>query len=211
MNKKNGHVAIKNSLLGRISLTLSLLISLCFAQMAFAAAKSPIHEVQGTLDAILVFLRDKEMDGAVKEERIRALISERFDFHTMSRRTLATNWRKASDPERADFIENFSELLAATYLGRIEAYTDERVEYVGEKVKGKRAIVNTLIIAKTADIPIRYKMIKRDDEWFVYDVVIEEVSLIQNYRNSYREIVKREGFSGLLAKMKQKIAELKNS
>jgi len=126
----------------------------------------------------------------------------------MSQRTLATNWKKATKQEKEKFIDLFSQLIENTYIGKIEAYTNEKVEYPGEKVKGNKALVETLIIAASADIPVDYKLYKKGDTWWVYDVIIEGVSLISNYRSSYQEIVKKEGFDGLLAKMQEKIDEL---
>ncbi|NOR40167.1 MAG: ABC transporter substrate-binding protein, partial [Gammaproteobacteria bacterium] len=108
-----------------------------------------------------------------------------------------------------EFVKLFSQLIENTYIGRIEAYTDEKVDYPGEKVKGKKAVVETLILTASADIPINYKVYqKKNGEWWVYDVIIEGISLISNYRSSYQEIVKKEGFDGLIAKMKAKIKEL---
>ncbi|MDH3830781.1 MAG: ABC transporter substrate-binding protein, partial [Gammaproteobacteria bacterium] len=83
-------------------------------------------------------------------------------------------------------------------------------DYPGEKVKGKKAVVETLILTASADIPVNYKVYKKNDKWWVYDVIIEGISLISNYRSSYQEIVKKEGFDGLIAKMKAKIKELEN-
>ncbi|HFD92172.1 MAG TPA: ABC transporter substrate-binding protein, partial [Gammaproteobacteria bacterium] len=95
--------------------------------------------------------------------------------------------------------------------GRIEAYTDERVEVLGARVKGSRAEVSTIIVSGDVDIPIRYKMRLKGGKWLIYDVVIEEVSLIRNYRSSYRDIVKKEGIDGLLTRMDEKLARLNAS
>ena len=138
------------------------------------------------------------------------MIAERFDFRAMSQRTVATNWRKASKEEQQQFVELFSQLIQNTYIGRVEAYTDEGVTYPGEKVTNNRAVVDTLIITSSAEIPVTYKLYLKDDRWLVYDVNIEGVSLISNYRNSYHEIVKRDGFAGLLGQMEEKIKELAN-
>ncbi len=128
----------------------------------------------------------------------------------MSQRTLATNWKKASKEQKKEFVQLFSQLIENTYIGRVEAYTDEKVDYPGEKVKGKKAVVETLILTKSADIPVNYKVYRKKGEWWVYDVIIEGISLISNYRSSYQEIVKKEGVDGLLAKMKVKVKELES-
>lgn len=175
-----------------------------------SAETSPIQTVQESVDAILALLRDETLEEADLRAKIRAYIKTRFDFEAMSQSTLATNWKKATEEERQQFVNLFSQLIENTYIGKVEAYTNEKVEYPGEKVKGKKAIVETLIIAASADIPVDYKLYRKDDAWWVYDVIIEGVSLISNYRSSYQEIVKKEGFDGLLAKMQEKIDELKS-
>ena len=96
-------------------------------------------------------------------------------------------------------------------MGKIEAYTDERVEYLKEKMKKKSAVVDTHIVTKSVNIPISYKVLRSGDDWLVYDVVVEEVSLISNYRSTYAEIFKKEGMSGLLAKMEETVERQKSA
>lgn len=190
---------------------LMLVVSITMATATIVSAEtSPTEAIRGSVETILDILRDKGLDQDTRREKIRTAINTRFDFRAMSQRTLATNWKKVSDEERQQFIELFSQLIESTYIGRIEAYTDEKVDYPGEKVKGKKAVVETLILTDTADIPVNYKVYLKDGKWWVYDVVIEGISLISNYRSSYQEIVKKEGFDGLIAKMKAKIKELES-
>ena len=173
------------------------------------AAPTPKEQVKMTVNAVLELLKDKSLDRQTKRSKIRDVINERFDYRAMSQRTLATQWKKASDEEKERFVDLFSKLLEWTYVGRIEAYTNETVEFDKEIIKDHRAQVNTFIVTASADIPVNYRLLKKDNDWYVYDVIIEEVSLIRNYRSSYRSIVKNEGISGLLSKMEQKIKELK--
>jgi len=172
------------------------------------AIDNATESVRMSVDSIIGILKDTGLDQPSKREKIRVVIAERFDFRAMSQRTLATNWRKASKEEQQQFIELFSQLIQNTYIGRVEAYTNEEVKYPGEKITKDRAVVDTLIITSSAEIPVTYKLYLKDDRWLVYDVNIEGVSLISNYRNSYQEIVKREGFAGLLAKMEEKVKEI---
>jgi phospholipid transport system substrate-binding protein len=173
-----------------------------------ATASSPTEQVKTTVNTVLDLLRDKSLDRETRRSKIRDVINERFDYRAMSRRTLATQWKKASDEEKERFVDLFSKLLEWTYVGRIEAYTNETVEFDKEIIKDHRAQVNTFIVTASADIPVNYRLLKKDNDWYVYDVIIEEVSLIRNYRSTYRSIVKNEGISGLLSKMEQKIKEL---
>ncbi len=175
------------------------------------AATTPLNEVRETVDTILQTLKKQDLKKELKREKIATLIKKRFDFHVMSRQVLATNWKHATKEEREKFVTLFMDLLKNTYMERIEAYNNEKIKYVKEKVRGKRALVDTLVVTKSVEIPIRYKLFLRKGEWFVYDVVIEKVSLIRNYRSSYKEIVKKEGISGLLKKMEDKIHDMNAS
>jgi len=196
-------------MLKNMLMTLALGTLLAFPVQG-SAESSPTQTVHESVDAILALLRDHSLSQEDRRTKIRAHIKTRFDFEAMSQRTLATNWKKATEKERQQFIDLFSQLIENTYIGKIEAYTDEKVEYPGEKVKGSKAIVETLIISASADIPVDYRLYKKGDAWWVYDVVIEGVSLVSNYRSSYQEIVKNEGFDGLLAKMQEKVDELRS-
>jgi phospholipid transport system substrate-binding protein len=197
-------------MLKRYSMPILFGLMLTLASNAFAAS-SATESVRTSVDAILGILKDAGLDKPAKRDKIRGVIAERFDFRAMSQRTLATNWRKASKEEQQQFIELFSELIQNTYIGRVEAYTNEEVKYPGEKVTDDRAVVDTLIVTSSKEIPVTYRLYLKGDRWLVYDVNIEGVSLISNYRNSYQEIVKREGFTGLLAKMEEKVKELANA
>ena len=172
------------------------------------ADTSALDAVRTSVEAILEAVKNKELDKAARREQMRAAIKDRFDFRAMSQRTLATNWKKATDQEQQQFVELFSQLIENSYVDKIESYTNERVEYPGTKVSGRKAVVDTLIITASADIPVNYKLYQKGNEWLVYDVIIEGVSLISNYRSSYQEIVKKEGIPGLLVKMQDKIDEL---
>ncbi len=192
-------------------LSLIIMLSAVMAMPGLASADpAPIESVRIAVNAILDILKNQELDKAVKRDRMREVIDARFDFRAMSQSTLATNWKKASKDEQQQFVKLFGKLIQNTYIGQVEAYTNEEVTYPSEKIKGKRAVVDTLIITSTAEIPVNYKLYLKKNQWRVYDVIIEGVSLISNYRSTYQEIVKKEGFSGLLARMEAKIDEISN-
>jgi len=172
-----------------------------------APAGSPTGQMKATVDEMMAILRNST-EWEQKEPVLRDLISKRFYYRAMAQRTLATNWKKASDAQKKEFIDLFSELLLFTYLDRIKAYTDEKVEFKREKLKKKTAVVYTEIITSTVNIPINYKLLLSGDKWLVYDVIIEEVSLVSNYRSTYKEIAKKDGIDGLLKKMSDKNKEL---
>jgi len=126
----------------------------------------------------------------------------------MAQRTLATNWRKASPAQRDAFVDRFTKLLEETYLARIDTYHDETVLYDAERIQRDRALVKTHIHTASVDIPIDYRLHQVEGQWRVYDVVIEAVSLIRNYRTTFREIAHKRGIDGLLKEMDAKIHEL---
>ena len=194
-------------MLKRFSMPILFGFMMTLASMAFAAGNAT-ESVRTSVDAIIGILKDAGLDKPAKRDKIRLVIAERFDFHAMSQRTLATNWKKASKEEQQQFTKLFAELIQNTYIGRVEAYTNEEVQYPGEKVTRNRAEVDTLIVTSSKEIPVTYKLYLKDGRWLVYDVYIEGVSLISNYRNSYQEIVKRDGFAGLLSQMEEKVKEL---
>jgi len=195
-------------MLKRLFLILAFGITLAAANIA-SADISPTDSIRGSVDGILTLLQNKQLDKVTRRKEMRKVINERFDFRAMSQSTLATNWKKASEDQQQEFVTLFSQLIENTYIGRVEAYTDEKVDYPGEKIQGKKAVVETLILTDSADIPINYKVYqKKNGEWWVYDVIIEGISLISNYRSSYKDIVSKEGLDGLLAKMRDKIKEL---
>ena len=182
-------------------------LSLAFAAAA-PAETSALDAVRTSVEAILDILKNGSMNKAAKRSAMQLEIGKRFDFKTMSRHTLATNWKTASTEERQKFTALFRQLIQSSYAGKLEAYTNETVEYPAEKTRDNKALVETLIKTASADIPVNYKLYQKDDEWLVYDIVIEGVSLVSNYRSSYQTIVKKEGLDGLMLKMEEKLKEL---
>ena len=193
----------------QLSLTLVLGFLLALPNPV-TAETSPTETIRTSVNEILDLLKNQQLDKVTRRDRMRAVIDARFDFRAMSQRTLAINWKKATSEEQQQFVELFTQLIQDSYVGKIEAYTNETVEYPTEKLKGRKAEVETLIITSSKEIPITYRVYEKGGEWYVYDVIIEGVSLISNYRSSYLEIVNKEGFAGLLTRMEEKIRELEN-
>lgn len=185
------------------------LSAVMFFASAGAWADTPKDQLKITIDTILQTLLDQSLSRDAKREKITGVISARFNYEGMSQRTLAVNWKKSSAEQRKRFVDLFSQLLQESYLGRIEAYTNEKVEFATEKVKDDRAIVDTFIVTASVEIPISYKLEKVGDQWMVYDVVIEEVSLVRSYSSAYKDIVMKSGMDGLLSDMEVKLAELR--
>jgi phospholipid transport system substrate-binding protein len=194
-------------MLKRLLLLLVTGFTLGFSASSFAQ-NSPTDDIRASVDTIIAILNDGQLDRAGKRSKISEVVYKRFDFRAMSQRTLATNWRKTTDAEKDKFVDLFSKLIENSYIGKLDSYTNEKVDYTGEKLDGRKAVVETLIITTSADIPVDYRVYQKGGQWLIYDVIIEGVSLISNYRSSYQEIMKNEGFEGLLTKMQAKIDEL---
>ncbi len=196
----NPCVSARTSYIRGLLAALLLLPVLCFAS-------TPTEHLRTTIDQVLTVLHETGTDSATKREKIRALINERFDYRAMSQSALARNWKKASTDEQQHFVALFTRMMQNTYLVMVEAYNDQAVEYSGETIrKQKYAQVKTIIVDAGKRIPVDYKLRLKDGEWLVYDVVIESVSMISNYRSSYQQIVKRDGMTGLIAKLETRLA-----
>ncbi|MFQ5959854.1 MAG: phospholipid-binding protein MlaC [Candidatus Methylomirabilales bacterium] len=180
------------------------LSSLCFAQ------DGPTAQVKATVDKVLDILKDPALKGpeaeAARTKQLRDAIFARFDFSEMAKRSLGIHWRKRTPKERKEFVAVFSDLLELSYRKKIERYTDEEILYTKEKVKGKFGVVNTQILneRENVDIPIDYKVIHTDGEWKVYDVVIDGISLVSNYRSQFNRIIQRSSYKDLVKKMRVK-------
>jgi len=172
---------------------------------------SPVQDqLKTTIDGVIGILRDQSFQGdAKREERkesLRRIIHERFSYAKMSQLSLARHWKKRSDEEKKVFIEMFGQLLEETYVSKIDDYTDEEVVYVKEFVRGKKAQVYTKIITDTVEIPIDYRMYKtKKGKWMVYDLVIEGVSLVGNYRSQFDQILRKESYEKLVEHLKEKL------
>lgn len=187
----------------------ALMLCLAFASTpASAQDGAPTAAVRSVVDAILGILRSPDFDFAAARPAIRSEIQRAFDDTAMAQSVLSTNWRQASKEQQDEFKQLLSQTIESTYIGRIRAYTNETVEYRGEEINDKRATVDTVIKAQGGDIPLVYKLRQRNDGWFVYDVEIENVSMVSTYRETYRSVVRRSGMDGLLQQMRDKIAEL---
>lgn len=175
-----------------------------------ANESDPLPVVKKTVDNILQILEDPRYAGkdkkAEREELIFSVVKDRFDFHEMSERTLASNWNRISAQQQETFTDLFSKLLQKTYVNKIEQYSGEKIIYGAHEVRGRKAVVESKIIRKGIETPLVYRLKNDSGTWRVYDVLVEGVSLVSNYRSQFAEIIEREKFSGLLERMKEKIS-----
>ena len=154
----------------------------------------PFDTVKGHVNEVLRVLRDPALQGEAneeaKQEQIEAIADEMFDYVALSRLTLSRNWKKFNSDQKKEFVQLYRSILEKAYMDRILAYTDEKVTFGKETMLSeKKAEVQTHIITKSVEIPIFYRVYLKDGKWKVYDVIIEGISLVKNYRTQFRDIL----------------------
>jgi phospholipid transport system substrate-binding protein len=180
-----------------------------FAIPSFALP-APQARVEEMVDTVLGILQQPEMGKDERRAAVSRKVQEYLNVESISRRTLGTYWDGATEEQRQQFSTLFIRILEGTYLNRMDGYSDGKVKYLKQRVKGNKAIVDTLVISKELEIPVQYKMIYKDGNWQIFDLVLEGISLVRNYRSSYGEIIRRSGYDGLLALMDKKVQEMES-
>ena len=174
-----------------------------------AAALTPTETVKSRVDEALQSLSRTANPPAEASERRRADIRRAadtlFDFPDMSRRALGRHWTDRAPAEREEFTRLFTDLIARTYIGKIDRYAGESIAYVGERVDGEEASVRSQVVtAKGSQIPVEYRMHRANDAWSAYDVLIENVSLVGTYRSQFDRVINAESFANLLRRLREK-------
>lgn len=178
-----------------------------YVAVAAPVTASPKAEMQKTIDDIIAIAEAHQGDAqkGVRRDKLRTLINPKFNFAEMAKRSLGPNWNEITPEEQKDFTAVFSELLARTYLSKIETVKPGMVKVESEQIESPRAVVKTTVTSKGDTFPIDYKMSIHDNTWQVYDVVIENIGLVANYRNEFSGVIRKEKFDGLIAKLRKKI------
>lgn len=167
-------------------------------------------QVKGTVDHVINILTDPALksEQKTKERRakLRKTVLERFDFSEMSKRSMGRYWNERTPEERTDFVRLFTDLLERAYIDRVEGYTGEQIFYLEETADGNYSEVRTKIVTKrNQEIPISYRLQRADSKWEVYDIVIEGVSLVNNYRTQFSKIIRTSSYQDLVKKMQAKV------
>ena len=172
-------------------------------------AAEPTEAIKQTTDKILSIITDPAFKPSSKtaerEKLIRQAVDERFDWDEMARRSLATHWAKRTPEERKEFVPLFADLLERTYMKKVEDYSGEKVLYERETKDGDYATVRIKIVTKkNKDIPVEYRLKKERNDWLIYDVSIEGVSLVNNYRTQFNSIITQSSYENLIKRLKEK-------
>lgn len=172
------------------------------------AGSGPMEQLRPTLTKLTQVLADPELKGdnnkVARRTRIMSSIKEGFDFREMSRRILGSTWNSVTPAEQDYFTELMTKLLENVYVGKLETYSGQTIGYVSERVKGDRAQVSTLIEDNNIQIPVHYIMTLDQGRWMVYDINIEGVSLVRNYMEQFKSILRTQKFEGLIQVIEEK-------
>lgn len=193
---------------------MALMATLTMFTPASAEPADPMATIKGPIDGIIVILNDPQykMKDArdVQRDRIWETVKPMFDFREISMRAVARNWRSFSNEEKTQFTNVFATFLGNTYIDKIQGeYHNEKIVYQGQQIKAEKyAEVKTQLIRETVETPVNYRMIKRQDgSWKVYDIIVEGVSLVKNYRTQFANILKKETPAQLIQRLKDKLIE----
>jgi len=190
-----------------MNMTAALLV--CLAAATAAQAITPTETVKARVDEALQGLSQTAGTTPESAERrrveIRRVADSLFDFTEMSRRALGRHWTDRTTAERDEFVRLFTDLIARSYIGKIDRYAGEAVTYTGEHVDGDEASVRSQVVtAKGSQIPLEYRLHRVNDSWSAYDVLIENVSLVGTYRSQFDRVIKAESFADLLRRLREK-------
>lgn len=198
-----------------LALILSLAVGLDWLagpSHTWALAAGPMDAVKSSIDDALRILADKDLKGQDKakerRQKLEAVVAARFSYEEMSRRALGAQWTKLSEAEREEFVELFRSLLITSYADRVESYTGEPINYLGERVEKEYGEVRTKVLLGQAEVPFDYRLINRAGDWRVYDIVIDGISLVSNYRGQFSKILKNGSYQDLVEQLRKKSDKL---
>ncbi len=194
-------------------IALFLTLNLALAVSA-ARAESPMDAVKSVVDKVISILQDPALKapGMKKQRRdlIKQTVDRRFDYEEMAKRSLGAPWRTLSAGQRQEFVGLFGELLEASYSGKVMNYQGQKVQYLRQIMEGSDyAEVKTVILGHNDRIPINYRLMNTGQGWMVYDVEIEGVSLVSNFRSQFRRVIQESSYNGLVQRLRNRINELK--
>ena len=175
-----------------------------------ALAGVPTDQLKSSIDQVIKILEDPALksDEPKRRAALREVASKTFDFGEAARRSLGRHWQNLGDKDRQEFTALFTDLLERGYVSRIEEYSGEKIAYTGDTADGDVATVKTKFTTKKgADIPVDYRMLKKGDRWLVYDVSVEGLSLVSNYRGQFNKIIETSSYGDLVKRMKARSEE----
>jgi len=194
----------------KIKLMALLLAVFLLALPDTGQAAVPDLVVSQTVNEVIRILSDSSLKGEAKKaerrEHIRAAISKGFNFKAMAKRSMGKYWKERTPQEREEFTGLFRSLIEISYISKIEGFTNEKILYEKARTKKNISVVKTkIVLSKGTEVPINYRLMKRADRWYIYDIVIEGVSLVRNYRTQFSSVLRKKSYSTLVEQLKAKI------
>jgi phospholipid transport system substrate-binding protein len=174
-----------------------------------AIAATPKEEIQSAIEKVIAILKDPKLKSESKKqerlEQLRQVIFPKFDFSEMAKRSLGANWQRRSPEEQREFAKLFTQMVEGAYIENLDSYSGEKVTVTGEKQDQGFAQVSSKIVANNGEeYSVDYKLYQSGNDWKVYDVVIENVSIVNNYRSQFNRVIARSSFEDLMRRMKDK-------
>lgn len=184
-------------------LALTVVITLSLGGYAWAGA--PTEQLRAYTDEVMKTLENPTLTAAARLEAVRAVADQAFDVTETAKRALGLHWQQRTSTEQAEFVHLFRDLLERGYLSRIGEYGGEQIKYVSEQIDGDHAIVRALIVTKKGtQVPVESRLLQKADRWLIYDVLVENVSLIANYRSQFDRIIRTTSYEELVRRLKSR-------
>ncbi|MGD0970819.1 MAG: ABC transporter substrate-binding protein [Desulfobaccales bacterium] len=194
--------------------TFALLALISLLTLAAPAAAEPQQVVKEVIDQVLSILNNPAYAGPAQEQQrhrlTKQLVDQHFDYREMAKRSLGAPWNNLSNAQRDDFVSLFAELLEYSYAGKIERYVQHlRIEYTGQSLEDDYAEVRTVVVQPNDRIPITYRLTNASGDWMVYDVVIDGVGMVSNYRFQFAQVINQSSYNGLVNRLRNRVNELR--
>jgi phospholipid transport system substrate-binding protein len=185
------------------ALALTLMMGTSMAQ-----AGQPIAVVKRVIENALDVLKNPSYTQAQKHRMVKSMVDPHFDYREMAKLSLGATWNRLSPGQRDEFVHLFADLLEASYADKIIKYAQRvKIDYTSEIPMGNRVEVRTVVVRPNDRIPLNYRLIQENGIWKIYDVIIEGVSLVNNYRSQFRRIIQKDSYAGLVRRLRNKVSE----
>lgn len=185
-------------------------LGLWLAAQAWAGA--PTDQARQYTDQVVKMLQEPALKPTERQAAVRKVAIEIFDVSETARRALGRHWQARTPTEREEFSRLFAELLESTYISKIDLYGGEQLKYVGELIDGDFAIVRATILRRQgADVPVEARMLRRGERWYIYDISVQGISLVNNYRSQFDRIIQTSSYDELVRRLKTKLDEVSNA
>ena len=175
------------------------------------AKNTPTEAMRATVGQALEILQDQELRKSERTNervtRLKKIADSRFDYGEMAKRSLGSQWDKLEEKAQQEFVDLFTELLTTTYVEKIHDYSGEEVTFLSERLEGNHAEVKSIMVGKKSEIPLDYRLMIKGDDWKAYDVVVDGISLVRNYRQQFAAILRSSSFEQLVKTLREKNAQ----